>query len=291
MDNSPLPIVRSVADLRRAVAGFRAQGASVALVPTMGALHAGHIALVHEARRRAARVVVSIFVNPTQFGPNEDLSRYPRQEAADAALLAEAHADLVFAPTVAEMYPPGAETIVRVDHVSQGLCGTFRPGHFQGVATIVTKLLLQALPDFALFGEKDFQQLKVIQALARDLNIPVQILGVPTVREADGLALSSRNAYLSAEQRARAVALPTALKAACARLARGEPAEAVLGDTVAALTQAGFDPVQYVEVRDAATLDPVERVTAPARVLAAAYLGTTRLIDNWPVEPGRDGTT
>lgn len=270
-----------LAALRAQVAAWRAAGERVVLVPTMGALHVGHLALVAEARR-AGRAVVSIFVNPTQFGPSEDFSRYPRDVEADLARLAEAGADAAWTPEVATMYPPGFATRIEVAGLTEGLCGAFRTGHFSGVATVVTKLLNQVRPDIALFGEKDFQQLQVIRRAAADLDLGVEIRGVPTIREADGLALSSRNRYLTPEERAAAPRLHAVLaRVAEAARAGAETAgacEAGTGD----LERAGFR-VQYLAVCDADTLAPVARVAGPARVLAAAYLGRTRLIDNLPV--------
>jgi len=277
---------RTLVGLRTTVSGWHKAGQSVALVPTMGALHAGHLRLVEEARRQADKVVASIFVNPTQFGPNEDFSRYPRQEDADAALLAEAHCDLLWLPDVATMYPDGFATTVSVADVADGLCGAARPGHFDGVATVVLKLLNQVSPDTALFGEKDYQQLCVIRRMAQDLNLPVNIMGVATVREADGLALSSRNAYLSAQERAAAVALPKALAEAKALMEAGGPVDRALAQARDALAAAGFGPVDYVEVRDAQTLAPMMVLDRPARLLAAARIGNTRLIDNVAVQPG-----
>lgn len=280
-----MPIVRSVADLRARVRAWRAAGERVALVPTMGALHAGHLALVAEGKRRADRVVATIFVNPKQFGPAEDLDRYPRQEAKDAEALATTGCDLLFAPTIAEMYPSGFATNVSVSGVTADLDGAARPGHFDGVATVVTKLLNQAAADVAIFGEKDYQQLLTIRRLARDLDIPTEIVGHPTQRDADGLALSSRNAYLTPEQRSRALALPQALNAARTALLAGAEVEAALADAAARLRSAGFDPVDYVELRDAGTLEPLRRLDRPARLLAAARIGSTRLIDNIDVSP------
>ena len=280
-----LKVVRSVADLRAVVAGWRRAGETVALIPTMGYLHEGHLALVRRGRELATRTVASLFVNPTQFGPTEDLDRYPRDEAGDAAKLAGAGCDLLFAPTVSEMYPPGFATSVAVGGVSEGLCGAFRPQMFGGVALVVTKLLLQALPDVAVFGEKDYQQLQVIRRFVRDLDIPVRIEGAPTVREADGLALSSRNSYLTAAERAAAPALNRALTWAAGALAGGGPAAPVLAEVAARLLAAGFARVDYVELRDADTLAPLERLAGPARLLAAAWLGKARLIDNIPALP------
>lgn len=276
-------IVRRVDELRALVRGFRTAGETVALVPTMGALHAGHLALVRAAQAECRRVVATIFVNPTQFGPNEDFHSYPRDEPGDLAKLESVGADAVFIPTVEEMYRPGASTTVTVAGLTEDLCGRFRPGHFAGVATVVTKLLLQALPDVALFGEKDYQQLLVIKRLVRDLDIPVRVIGVPTVREADGLALSSRNAYLSPEQRQIAPVLHQVLARIARLLAQGAEAAPLLAEGRAELQRAGFGPVQYLEARDAETLEPVARAARDARVLAAAYLGKVRLIDNVPV--------
>jgi pantoate--beta-alanine ligase len=279
-----LDIVLTIADLRGYIAGWRNTGERIGLVPTMGALHEGHLALVHRAQAEGRRVVATLFVNPTQFGPNEDLAAYPRDEAADRAKLAALGVDALFAPALGEMYAPNASTTVTVGGLTEHLCGPFRPGHFAGVATVVTKLLLQSLPDAAYFGEKDFQQLQVIRRLARDLDIPVRIVGVPTVRDADGLALSSRNAYLSAAERQAALALPRTLAAIATHLARSP--KDVAQQTACGrdqLAAAGFGKVDYVEVCDVETLQPVSNVTAPARVFAAAWIGRTRLIDNRPI--------
>ncbi|MGE5540389.1 MAG: pantoate--beta-alanine ligase [Gemmatimonas sp.] len=281
----PVKVVRTVAALRKAIAAFRKKGETVALVPTMGALHAGHLSLIAAAKKRADRVVATIFVNPTQFGPREDLSRYPRPFAADRKALTEAGADLLFAPTVEAMYPPGSATTLSVAGVSEGLCGQFRPGHFAGVATVVAKLLIQAVPDVAIFGEKDYQQLAVIRRMARDLDLSVRIEGAPTVREADGLAMSSRNAYLTPEQRRTAVALYRALARAAADVADGKlPWPDIADAAIRAIRMGGFDRVDYVELRDAQTLAPVDTAEHPARILAAAWMGDTRLIDNVPVK-------
>ncbi|MEE7493829.1 pantoate--beta-alanine ligase [Methylobacterium oryzae] len=270
---------RDLAALRGCVAAWRAAGERVVLIPTMGALHDGHLALVAEARRIGRRAVASIFVNPTQFGPSEDFSRYPRDLDSDLALLAQGGADAAWTPGVETMYPPGFATRIEVAGLTDGLCGPFRPGHFAGVATVVTKLLNQVRPDVALFGEKDFQQLRVIQQAVADLDLPVEIRGVPTVREPDGLALSSRNRYLSAEERAVAPKLQAVLTEIAAASRNGTPVAGRIAAGRAALEAAGFR-VQYLAVCDARTLVPVERVDGPARVLVAAFLGRTRLIDN-----------
>jgi pantoate--beta-alanine ligase len=276
-------IARTIADLRRHIAAWRKGDERVGLVPTMGALHQGHMALVRAARVECARVVASVFVNPKQFAPTEDLGSYPRREAADLNMLRSAGVDLVFIPALHEMYPPDFATLVRVSGLTEGLCGAHRAGHFDGVTTVVTKLLIQALPDIAYFGEKDYQQLTVVRRLARDLNIPVLIAGVPTVREADGLALSSRNVYLSAEERRIAPNLARVLRSVAAALA-GDPTvvqrEIARGST--ALQQSGFT-VEYLEIREAETLAVTSEVTARSRIFAAVRLGTTRLIDNMPI--------
>lgn len=280
-----MQLIREVDALRGAVATLRELGGRVALVPTMGALHAGHMALVAEAKRHAAKVVVSIFVNPTQFGPNEDLSSYPRHEAEDAAMLEAAGCAVLWVPDAATMYPHGYATTVSVAGVSEGLCGASRPGHFDGVATVVAKLFNQVGPDVALFGEKDYQQLAVIRRMTRDLDLPVEIIGVPTQRDADGLALSSRNAYLSPEERIAARTLPRALVEAAQSIRDGQAIDAALAAAREELTAAGFGPIDYIELRDADTLACVHDLARPARLLAAARLGSTRLIDNIAVPP------
>jgi pantoate--beta-alanine ligase len=274
-------VIRGLAALRAAIARMRARRESVALVPTMGALHAGHLALVRLARRRAKRVVVSIFVNPTQFAPNEDFGSYPRTFAADVAALSELKVDLVWAPSAQTMYPEGFATRIAPEGPAKaGLEDAFRPHFFGGVTTVVAKLLLQVAPDVAIFGQKDYQQLKVVTAMVRDLNIPVRIVGAPTVREKDGLALSSRNAYLSATERAAAPALHRALNACANRLKSGQPFAAALAEGRAAAERAGF-VVDYFEARHADTLAPITGIAdGPVRLLAAARLGRTRLIDN-----------
>jgi pantoate--beta-alanine ligase len=281
--------IREIAALREAIGAFRAAGERVALVPTMGALHAGHMALIEEARRVAPRIVASIFVNPKQFGPNEDLDRYPRREGADARMLADAGCDLLWMPTVETMYPAGFATNVSVSGISEVLDGAARPGHFDGVATVVAKLFNQVRPDVALFGNKDFQQLAVIRRMVADLDFDIEIVGVQTQRDDDGLALSSRNLYLSDEDRARAVALPRALGVAARSIERGDdPAEA-LTTAEAALLAAGFDSVDYVTMVDAETLAEMPDASRPRRLLAAARIGGTRLIDTIPVEAGEQG--
>lgn len=283
-DSPAMETVRSVADLRRCIGEFRKTGARIGLVPTMGALHEGHLALVRAARATCGRTVATLFVNPKQFDRPDDLQRYPRTEADDAAALAAEGCDLLFAPPAEEMYPPGFSTSVTVGGVTEPLEGTHRPGHFAGVATVVSKLLLQALPDEAFFGEKDYQQLQTIRRMARDLDIPVAIRGVPTVREHDGLALSSRNRQLDAGQRRIAPVLYEVLQEAAGQLADGTTSAApVLDAGVARLTQAGFERVDYLALADAETLQPLERADRPARLLAAAWLGPVRLIDNVPV--------
>ena len=279
--------VNTLGTLREAVESLRAAG-PVALVPTMGALHQGHLTLVREARARGAKVVASIFVNPRQFGPNEDLDAYPRRLAEDSRLLAEEGVAVLWAPDVAEMYPQGFSTNISVTGISDNFCGASRPGHFDGVATVVCKLFNQVRPDLALFGEKDWQQLAVIRRMARDLDLSYPhadaIHGVPTVREADGLAMSSRNQYLSAEERQAAATLPAAMRAALAAIAGGTPVAAALDTLRASLLAAGFSSIDYADLADAASLEPITVPgTAPARLLVAARLGSTRLIDNMPL--------
>ncbi len=277
-------VIRTIADLRATVAGWRRHNETSGLGPPMGALHDGPLSLAAPSRADNRRTIATLFVNPTQFGPKEDLAAYPRDEAADLAKLQAANVDALYAPTVAEMYPRGFATTVTVADLTEHLCGPHRPGHFAGVATVVGKLLLQSAPDRAYFGEKDFQQLQVIRRMAADLDIPVQIVGVPTVREPDRLALSSRNRYLSAEDRAHAAALPRMLADIAGRL-RKEPGavarEIAWGHRQ--LEDAGFRKIDYVEVCDEATLQPARQVTSPSRVFAAAWLGRTRLIDNWKI--------
>ena len=286
---SALSVVDTVAALRETVAGWRRQGLSVGFVPTMGALHEGHLTLVREAGRRADRVVASVFVNPTQFAAHEDLGSYPRREAEDAALLAGAGCALMFAPTVPEMYPDGFVTEVSVGGPSQGLETDFRPHFFGGVAIVVAKLLNQAQADVAVFGEKDYQQLMVVRRMARDLDIPTEIVGAPTQRDGHGLALSSRNAYLSEAELEIARRLNGVLAQAGVEASSGADLAQVEAQAADAIKAAGFDRVDYVAVREANDLAAFTdgRVTAPARILAAAWLGRTRLIDNMAVPSAR----
>lgn len=280
-------IIHHKAALRTAVAGMRTHG-RIALVPTMGALHQGHLTLVREAKALGAQVVVSIFVNPRQFGAGEDLDAYPRQLEADAALLADEGVAILWAPTPDEVYPEGYATNISVSGVSEGLCGGTRPGHFDGVATVVNKLFNQVQPDVALFGEKDWQQLAVIRRMARDLDLTHpsvdNIIGVATVREKDGLALSSRNAYLSAEERTQAVSLPTAMRKAIAAIEQQADVAETLAALQAEVLAGGFTSIDYAELREAESLTPLTQLgQRPARLLAAARIGKARLIDNMPV--------
>ena len=274
-----MQLIREIDALRSAVATVRADGGTVALVPTMGALHAGHMALVAEAKRRGAHVVASIFVNPTQFGPNEDLSLYPRREASDARMLEEGGCAILWAPDVAVMYPDGHATSVRVSGVSDDLDGAARPGHFDGVATVVAKLFIACLPDVAIFGEKDWQQLAVIRRMTVDLGLPIQIVGHPTVREEDGLAMSSRNALLSEDERERATLLSEALETARDCILAGGSVEASL-DIGMALLEAGDFKIDYLAYVDGDTLEPLDGFRPDGRLIAAASLGKVRLIDN-----------
>ncbi len=275
-------VVRSVADLRERVRGWREKGERVALVPTMGALHDGHLSLLRQAFARADRAIVSIFVNPTQFAPGEDLAAYPRTFAADCAAIAGVDGEaLVYAPDAAAMYPAGfATTVEMAGPAKVGLEDRFRPTHFAGVATVVAKLFLQAQADIALFGEKDYQQLKVVQRMARDLDIPIEVIGCPTVREADGLAMSSRNRFLAPDERRQAALLHSALRQAAAGISAGENPDTATEAAAARLTTQGF-AIDYLEARNADTLLPLARGTGePIRLLAAARLGSVRLIDN-----------
>ena len=279
-----LKVIRRVKDLRRSIGAWRAAGEPIALVPTMGALHEGHLALVKLASRKARRTVVSIFVNPTQFAPTEDLSRYPRDEAGDLAKLAEAGADLVWAPPAEEMYPRGFATGIEPKGVAEGLEGAFRPHHFGGVATVCCKLFSQVTPDIAVFGEKDYQQLCVIRQMVRDLDLPLKIVALSTVRAKDGLALSSRNAYLTPDERRIAPALFGALHGIAETVLKGGLVNKAIETAKRDLIRLGFSRIDYIEVREAETLAPFEPKSGRAgRVLAAAWLGRTRLIDNVPI--------
>jgi pantoate--beta-alanine ligase len=277
---SDVPVVADLAAMSAWSEAARGRGERIALVPTMGALHRGHLSLLAEARRRAQRVVLSIFVNPMQFGPQEDLAKYPRDLPGDLAKAASVGCDLAFVPDPAGMYSPDFQTAIEVREVSQGLCGARRPGHFVGVATVVCKLLNIVRPHVALFGEKDFQQLAVIRRMAADLNLPVETVGLPTVREPDGLALSSRNSYLSASDRQRAGALYAGLSAAKALADKGERRASVLLNAAMAEIAGRVDRVDYLEVRAADDLKPLDSIDRPAVMLVAALVGRTRLIDN-----------
>lgn len=278
-------IARDIQAVREAIRGLRKDGKPIAFVPTMGALHAGHLALVEEARRHTPHVVASIFVNPAQFGPNEDFQKYPRTEEADIQALKSVGTSVAYLPAVAEMYPEGAATTVHLRGLSEELCGAYRPGHFAGVATIVTKLFNQITPDIAVFGEKDYQQLTIIRRVVADLDMQVRIIGLPTVRESDGLALSSRNRYLSDAERRIAPVLYLTLNDTAAAIINSGDVKSALKSGIQSILSAGFGKVDYLELRDAATLAPVEKLKKPARLLVAAHLGTTRLIDNIEVHP------
>lgn len=279
--SKPLKTLRTVKDLRKHVAKWRADGKRIALVPTMGALHDGHLGLVKLAKKKADKAIVSIFVNPTQFAPTEDLSRYPRDETGDLKKLESVDADLVWAPDVAEMYPEGFSTAIAPGSAAEGLEGAIRPTHFGGVATVCCKLFSQVTPDFAIFGEKDYQQLIVLRQMVRDLNLPLKLIGAPTRRAKDGLALSSRNAYLSDDERAIAPQLHAALAELALDVEGGADIASGIASAKRKVLAAGFASVDYIEVRDAETLAAVERYSdRPLRVLAAVRLGKTRLIDN-----------
>ncbi len=277
-----MDIIRDLPALRARIRHYRQAGGRVALAPTMGALHAGHLPLVTTGKARAGHVVASIFVNPKQFGANEDLGRYPRREAEDARLLEAAGCDLLFAPDAATVYPPGFATTVHVDGPGRPMEGMARPGHFDGVATVVLKLLLMVRPDIALFGEKDWQQLQLVRRMVADLDLAIDIVAVPTVRDTDGLALSSRNAYLSATERKVAARLPEVLATTAGALANGAPALPLLAEAAARLEAAGFR-LDYLTLADGETLAPLDRARPGARLFVAARLGGTRLIDNMAV--------
>jgi pantoate--beta-alanine ligase len=281
-------VVKTVARMQAISRAAKRAGKKIACVPTMGYLHDGHIALVKAAKKFGDIVVATIFVNPTQFGPKEDLARYPRDFQGDMAKLASAGTDYVYYPAVAERYPENYQTYINVEKVSQGLCGTFRPVHFRGVATVVAKLFNIVEPDVAVFGNKDYQQLKVIARMVKDLNFPVKVIGHETVREKDGLAMSSRNAYLSQEDRANAVSLSRALFAAKKMAASGERSAAKLIKKAKAIISAVGSPrIEYIEIRDAETLEPVTRIERPCQMLLAVWQGKTRLIDNIRLNPKR----
>ncbi len=282
-----MQIIHRLSALRDRLKFIRASGGTMALVPTMGALHDGHMALIKTARQQADHVVVSIFVNPRQFGPSEDFAAYPRPADADASLLAQGGVDLLWMPGVEDMYPTGYATNISVPALGDSLCGANRPGHFDGVATVVTKLFTQVRPDMALFGEKDWQQLAIIRRVSIDLDLGVDVIGVPTVRAKDGLALSSRNSYLTKAQRKAAATLPNALKAAIMAIEGGAEIASELTKIKTELTAAGFSEPDYVSLADADDLTLMTVLDRPARLLVAARLGSARLIDNMPVDPGR----
>jgi pantoate--beta-alanine ligase len=278
-----IPIYRTVDELRSAARAWRAAGEVIGVVPTMGALHDGHLSLARRARAECARVITTIFVNPMQFNNPDDLKKYPRTEAADAALLATVPVDAIFAPQPEEVYPEGFGSVVSVSGVSEPLEGKMRPGHFDGVATVVTKLFGMTLADRGYFGQKDWQQLQVVLKLVRDLNLAVEIVGCETIREADGLAMSSRNVRLTATGRLRAPVLHAAISAAAEDIRRGQPDRMAIREAAEKMRSAGFERVEYIELRDAATLMPSDDPHRPRRMLAAAWIDGVRLIDNIPV--------
>jgi len=273
-------VIRTSAELRDKVAAWKRSGMLVGVVPTMGALHDGHLSLVREARQQSDRVIVTIFVNPMQFNNKDDLKKYPRDESHDLAMLDAEGVDVLFAPGVDEVYPEGFSTVVSVSGVSEPMEGAFRPGHFEGVATVVAKLFGMTQAGRAFFGEKDWQQLQVVKRLVTDLNIPVRVIGCPTIRETDGLAMSSRNVRLSAEERAIAPRLHEIMQAAAAQMRGGKNVGRALIDAAAEIVEAGFHDVEYLELRTVEGLRPAEDLSEPARMLVAAYLGDVRLIDN-----------
>lgn len=285
MTGSSVQIIRTKKDLREQVKAWHMEGLTVGMIPTMGALHHGHLSLIRQIQRDVDKVVVSIFVNPKQFGPNEDFDKYPRQETADVLKLEEVQADLLYAPNPEEMYPGGFLTNVSVSEITEGLCAAKRPGHFDGVTTVVTKLLLQCLPDMAIFGEKDFQQYVVLKRLTQDLDIPTQVICGNLIRDEDGLATSSRNVYLSSEERQIALEIPKTLKQIVRDVENeAEPLQDILSKGAEHLLAAGFSEVQYLEIRRSDDLAPVRNtLSAPSRVLVAAVVGKTRLIDNMPI--------
>ena len=275
-----MDIVRTVAELRSRISMWRREGQSVALVPTMGSLHAGHLSLMKVGKERSDRVIATIFVNPLQFAPNEDFETYPRREDSDIRKLVEEDIDLLFAPDVSEMYRPDATTTISVGGLTDCLCALSRPGFFDGVATVVTKLLLQALPDIAIFGEKDYQQLLVIKRLATDLDIPVEIIGAPTIREEDGLALSSRNVYLDTKSRSIAPSMYNILNQYASDISNGNDIKKSLQLAKQNMQKSGFEKIEYLDLRSSQTLKACNDIKRPSRLFAAAWLGSTRLIDN-----------
>lgn len=280
-------VIRTLRDLRNEVARWKKDGRTIGVVPTMGALHEGHLSLVRRAVADCDRVIVTLFVNPKQFNDNKDLASYPRTEDEDRKLLATIGPDVLYMPGVEDMYPEGFATTVSVSRLTEGMCGDFRPGHFDGVATVVCKLFLQTGADRAFFGEKDYQQLMVVRRMARDIDIPIEVIGCPTIREKDGLAMSSRNIGLSAEERERANALPNALRGAAEAIAKGGNPTSEIGTARRTIEDAGYDSVEYLELRGADDLAPMTKLDRPARLLVAAWLGGVRLIDNVPVAPAR----
>ena len=283
-----MEVVRTIADLRQRISSWRAEGQTVSLVPTMGALHDGHLSLIKIAQEKCDRVVASIFVNPKQFLPNEDFEKYPRNEDSDIEKLVELGADLLFSPNASEMYRPDASTAVVISQLTDCLCATSRPGFFDGVGTVVTKLLIQTLPDIAIFGEKDYQQLLIIKRLARDLDIPTKIIGAPTIREIDGLAVSSRNVYLSPTHRETAPSIFKVLKRTATAIALGDDASLAAKKAHDDLVLAGFSKIEYFEARHSETLEPIKDTRNPGRLFAAVWLGSTRLIDNLEIKAYSD---
>ena len=280
MDSFGLDIIRTVADLRSRVSMWRRQGLSISLIPTMGSLHARHLSLMKVGKERSDRVIATIFVNPLQFAPNEDFETYPRRENSDVHKLIEEGVDLLFAPDVNEMYRSDATTTINVAGLTDCLCGLSRPGFFDGVATVVTKLLLQSLPDIAIFGEKDYQQLLVIKRLSTDLDIPVEIIGAPTIREEDGLALSSRNIYLDYQSRSIAPSMYNILSRYASDISDGNDIKKSLQLAKQNMQDAGFEKIDYLDLRSSQTLQACNDIKSPSRLFAAAWLGSTRLIDN-----------
>jgi len=283
-------VIESISEMQEISRFLKREGKKIAFVPTMGYLHQGHLSLVEGARQLGDVVVVSIFVNPTQFGPSEDFNRYPRDLEGDLKRLEPYRVEYVFYPSASEMYPEGYQTYVEVEELSKGLCGDFRPGHFRGVCTVVCKLFNIVQPDFAIFGEKDYQQLRVIERMSRDLNFPIQIIGMPTVREEDGLAMSSRNAYLSEGERKQALSLSQALFTCQELVRKGEKDSAVLKEKAQEIISQNPDArIEYIEVRDAYSLEPLEKIDRPAQMLLAVWVGNTRLIDNIRLNPDYQG--